>query len=421
MTSKQLRRHQGPLRLGRDDHATPILHVDMDAFYASVSLLDRPDLIGQPVVVGASGSRGVVLSATYEARALGIHSAMPIARARRLAPNAVYLDPDYEHYSAVSAGVMEIFGSITPDVEPLSLDEAFLDVSGARRRLGSPAEIGELIRAQVADEQGITCSVGVGSNKFIAKMASSQCKPDGLLVVPADEVIAFLHPQPVSALWGVGDKTEERLHRLGLRTIGDIAATPEQTLCRVLGEASGKHLAALAWGRDERAVSPGEPRRSIGADQTFAKDLDDPEQIRAALLGLSQRVAVRLRRAGYRGSALTLRVRFADFTTISRTKSIAEPTDVARAIYSVTTQLYDRLGLQRARLRLVGIRVEHLVDADNVPVQLTLDGAEENWRNVEVAADSLIERFGSAAVRPARLIHNKQPDSPDVADKSTGR
>src|SRR6059058_887459 len=231
----------------------------MDAFYASVELRSRPELVGTPVIVGGLGSRSVVLSATYEARAFGVHSAMPMMRARRMCPQATVIQPSHGLYDEASRGVMEVFRSITPLVEPLSLDEAFLDVAGAQRRLGSPAEIAELLRARVVDEQGVTCSVGVAPTKFVAKLASARAKPDGLLVVPRDAVIAFLHPLPVGALWGVGERTEEVLTRLGLRTIGDIANTPATTLQRALGQAAGAHLSALSWGRDERLVVPHEP------------------------------------------------------------------------------------------------------------------------------------------------------------------
>ncbi|MFN8127034.1 MAG: DNA polymerase IV [Candidatus Nanopelagicales bacterium] len=248
MSRSQLERPSAVQPADADDHDCTVLHVDMDAFYASVSLIDRPDLVGRPVIIGGSAHRGVVLSATYEARALGVHSAMPMGRARRLAPHAVVIAPDFRRYSEASEGVMALFRSVTPIVEPLSLDEEFLDISGARRRLGSPRQIGQLLRDRVHDEQGITCSVGVAASKFVAKLASTLSKPDGLLVVPPDRVVEFLHPLPVGALWGVGAKTADTLHRLGLRTVADIAATPEQTLCRMLGPAAGRHLAALAWG-----------------------------------------------------------------------------------------------------------------------------------------------------------------------------
>lgn len=404
MSRSQIRRPRGSIDLGGDDSACPILHADMDAFYASVSLLEHPELRGKPVIIGATGSRGVVLSATYEARALGIHSAMPMGRARRLAPHAVVIAPSFQRYGRVSAGVMEIFRSITPAVEPLSQDEAFLDVSGARRRLGSPTDIAELIRARVEDEQGVTCSVGVASTKFVAKLASSRCKPDGLLVVPADRIIDFLHPMPVGALWGVGERTEERLTRLGLRNVADIASTPLPTLQRMLGSAAGRHLHELSWGRDKRSVVPQERDRSIGAEQTFAHDVDDPEVVRASLLALSQKVAARMRKAGYVGRTVQLKVRFADFTTITRSRTLRDPTDVGQQIYDTSGAMFDHLGLQRARLRLVGVRVEHLVDEASAAEQMLLDAPEHGWRDAERAVDRISDRYGRQAVRPARLI-----------------
>ena len=404
MTRRQLQpRAPLPEQFG-DDTGCPVLHVDMDAFYASVELRSRPELVGTPVIVGGLGSRSVVLSATYEARAYGVHSAMPMMRARRMCPQATVIPPDHDKYAESSRGVMEVFRSITPLVEPISLDEAFLDVGGAQRRLGSPRQIGELIRARVVDEQGITCTVGVASTKFVAKLASARAKPDGLLVVPRDDVVAFLHPLPVGALWGVGDKTEEALTRLGLRTIGDIAHTPVATLQRALGAAAGAHLSALSWGRDERDVVAHEPDKSIGSEETFARDVDDPTVIHRELLRLSERTAARLRSTGYVGRTVALKVRFADFTTITRSKTLREPTDVARVVYETARGLYDALGLQRARIRLVGVRVEGLVDSDRTPRQMSMGGGQEEWRAAEQAADKAAARFGAGAVRPAALV-----------------
>ena len=388
-----------------DDAGCPILHVDMDAFFASVSLLDHPELVGTPVIVGG-GSRGVVLSATYEARRFGVHSAMPMTRARRICPTATVLPPEHARYAEVSAGVMEIFRSITPVVEPLSLDEAFLDVGGARRRLGRPAEIGQLIRDRVVDEQGITCSVGVAPSKFLAKLASTRTKPDGLLVVPVAEVVAFLHPLPVGALWGVGEKTEKELTRLGLRTVGDLAHTPVSTLVRAVGQATGTHLHALSWGRDERMVVPAQPDRSIGADETFARDVDDPEIVLRELLRLCERTANRLRSAGLAGRTISIKVRFADFTTITRSRTLPEATDVAAVIYATARSLYEALRLDRARLRLIGVRVEQLADSDSAPHQLALDERSRGRREAEQAADRAARRFGSGAVRPGSLLHD---------------
>ncbi len=394
-----------------DDTGCHVLHVDMDAFYASVEVRDRPDLRGLPVIVGGGGNRGVVLSATYEARALGVRSAMSMSRARRLAPRAVVVEPRHRRYAEASASVMEVFRSVTPLVEPLSLDEAFLDVRGARRRLGSPRQVGEWIRATVEEEQGITCSVGVATTKFVAKLASAHCKPDGLLVVPADGVVAFLHPLPVGALWGVGDKTEEVLARLGLRTVGDLANTPESTLQRALGHAAGSHLAALAWGRDERRVTPSEPEKSVGAEETFGTDVDDPAVVRRELLRLSERTAARLRAQGLVGRTVSVKIRFADFSTITRARTLPEATDVAKVVYDTAIGLYDALGLERARLRLVGVRLEQLAPADSQPHQLLLGERDQGWREAEQAVDKAARRFGAGAVKPAALVDPRR-DAP---------
>jgi DNA polymerase-4 len=404
VSRRQLQRNAPlPDRPG-DDTGCPILHVDMDAFYASVELRSRPELVGTPVIVGGLGARSVVLSATYEARAFGVHSAMPMMRARRMCPQATVISPSHGQYDEASRGVMEVFRSVTPLVEPLSLDEAFLDVGGAHRRLGTSRQIGELIRARVVDEQGITCSVGVASTKFVAKLASARAKPDGLIVVPRDEVVTFLHPLPVGVLWGVGEKTEEALTRLGLRTIGDIANTPVATLQRALGAAAGSHLSALSWGRDQRHVVVSEPDKSVGAEETFARDVDDPVIVLRELLRLSERTAARLRAADSMGRTVAVKVRFADFTTITRSRTLREPTDVARVVYDTARGLYEALGLQRARIRLVGVRVEGLVDTESTPRQLALGGGGEEWRAAEQAADAAAARFGAGAVRPAALV-----------------
>jgi DNA polymerase-4 len=390
--------------LSRDDGGCTILHADMDAFYASVELIDRPHLRGLPVIVGGGGSRGVVLSATYEARRFGVHSAMPMGRARRLCPQGVVVEPDHRRYSEVSRGVMEVFRSVTPWVEPLSLDEAFLDVAGAVRRLGPPTRIAQLIRDRVADEQQITCSVGVASTKFVAKLASGRAKPDGLLVVPRDETVTFLHRLPVGALWGVGERTEESLLRLGLRTVADIAHTPADTLRRALGEAAGAHLHELAWGRDPRAVVAEHVEKSVGAEETFPRDIDDPDVVLREVLRLSERVAARLRAQGMVGRTVVLKVRFADFTTITRSRTLADPTDVARTVYATARGLFTALGLDRARLRLVGVRVEGLRETGTSHRQLALDERPQGWREAEQAVDRASARFGAGAVRPATLV-----------------
>ena len=396
-----------------DDTGCTVLHVDMDAFYASASLLSRPELVGTPVIIGGGGNRGVVLSATYEARRFGVASAMPMSRARRLCPQATVIAPDHHLYSQISAAVMATFDTITPLVEPLSLDEAFLDVAGSVRRLGNPARLGQLIRDTIHDEQGITCSVGVAPTKFVAKLASGLAKPDGLVVVPRDEVVTFVQQLPVGALWGVGDKTEETLLRLGLHTVADIAHTPLDTLRRALGDSAGPHLHDLAWGRDPRGVEPVRRERSIGSDETFEFDVDDPAHIHRQLLKLSDRTAARVRAAGMLGRTVTIRVRFSDFTTITRSRTLRDPTDVSREIYETARSLYDALGLQRARIRLVGVRMEGLVEGAGAPIQGLLDEPEQGWREADRAVDRASARFGAGSVRPASLISDAERRRPD--------
>jgi DNA polymerase IV len=395
------------------------LHVDMDAFYASVEIRDRPELAGLPVIVGGSSGRGVVLSASYQARAFGVHSAMPVTRARRLCPQAVFVPPRHRVYAATSKEVMAIFGAVTPEVEPLALDEAFLDVSGALRRLGPPAGIAAYIRAQVTEQLGLTCSVGVAPCKFVAKIASARGKPDGLLVVPQAEVLDFLHPLPVAALWGVGERAGEVLARLGLRTVGDIAHTPLATLQRELGAAQGAHLAALAWGRDERRVTSHVREKSIGAEETFAVDIDDPDRIRRELLKLSGRTARGLRAGGYVARTVSVKIRLASFKTMTRSRTLAYPTDVAREIYATACALYSSSGLDRgARLRLIGVRVSGLMQAADANAQLTFDDRPVGWREAEQAVDKIAGRFGVGAVQPAALMEDPDradgdPDRPD--------
>ena len=385
----------------------PILHVDMDAFYASVATRDRPDLLHVPVIVGG-GHRGVVLSANYIAREYGVGSAMPMTRARRLCPGAVVIAPDFETFASVSSSVMENFRLVTPVVETLSLDEAFLDVSGSVRRLGSPYSIAEGLRARIFDEQAITCSVGVASTVAVAKLASRRAKPDGVVVVPPHTVTSFLHPLDVGELWGVGEKTEQMLNRLGLMTVGDIAHTPLATLQRAVGVSLGGHLHQLAWGEDRRVVTSrrgsDEQCSSMGADETFGRDTDDRDVILREVLRLGAKVSRRMRAASVAGRTVTLRVRFADFTTITRSKTLPEATDVTREIHQVAADLFTALGLQRARIRLVGVRVEGLVPRATVQRQLMLGAREHGWSDADRAIDKAALRFGSSAVRPAVLL-----------------
>jgi DNA polymerase IV len=384
-----------------------ILHVDMDAFYASVAERDDPSLRGKAVVVGA-GARGVVLSANYAARKYGIRAAMPVGRAKRLAPHAIFVTPDHQRYSEVSAKVMEIFDSFTPLVEPISLDEAFLDVTGARKLLGTGREIAVEIRRQVEASEGITCSVGIAPSKFIAKLASGHCKPNGILEIPADRILNFLHPLPVNAIWGVGPKTAETLERLGLRTVADIANLPRATLIRALGQASGASLYELAWGRDYRDVTPNEPDKSISAAETFAQDIDDPEEILQEFLRLTEKAAARLRENNYYAKTISIKVRFADFSTISRSKTLPLPIDSTHEIYEIAKSLFLALNLDRARLRLVGISLDNLSEA--APEQLLLGAREKGWREADSAIDRAKLRFGGGSVRPGRLIRKSSAD-----------
>jgi DNA polymerase IV len=394
-----------------DDTGCHILHIDMDAFYASVEIRDQPQIAAQPVIVGHTGGRGVVLSANYVARQFGVRSAMPIARARRLCPHALFVPPRHALYSTVSREVMAIFKAVTPAVEPLSLDEAFLDVAGAVRRLGSPVAIGRLIRRQIRDELGITCSVGIASTKFVAKLASVHCKPDGLLVIPADAVLDFLHPLPVSALWGVGTRTGEVLARLGLRSVADLANTPVSTLERELGPATAVHLSALAWGRDERTVVTGAHDKSIGAEETFGTDIGDAEMIRRELLRLAGRTARGLRSSGYVARTISVKLRRADFKTITRSRTLAEPTDVARTIYATACDLYAASGwADGVLLRLVGVRASGLSAASQAGTQLALGERADAWRDAESAMDKITRKFGSGALGPGSLVGWQDPD-----------
>lgn len=384
-----------------------ILHVDMDAFFASVAERDNPELKGKAVVIGM-GARGVVSAANYEARKFGIHSAMPVGRARRLAPHAIFLPVDMARYQEVSGHVMEIFQSFTPWVEPISLDEAFLDVTGSQKLLGSGREIAVAIRKKVEEQEGITCSVGIAPSKFIAKLASANCKPNGMLEITADRILTFLHPLPIQAMWGVGPKTAEVLERLGLRTIEDIAKLPRATLIRALGEANGASLYELAWGRDYRDVTPDEPDRSISAAETFAQDLDNPEEILTEFLRLTERATARLRDRDSFAKTISIKVRFADFSTINRSKTLPLPIDSTHDVYEVVKGLYQALRIERARLRLVGVALENLSQA--APHQMMLGEREVGWRQAEGAIDQARARFGKGSVRPARLISAGEDD-----------
>ena len=397
-----------------DSSRATVLHVDMDAFFASVELLDHPELVHRPVIIGHEGGRGVVTSANYAARRYGVRSAMPVARAMRLCPRATVLRPHYDRYRDASAVVMRIFREVTPVVEPLSIDEAFLDVAGAVRLFGPPGRIAHDLRARVLRETGLTCSVGAGATKFIAKLASTRSKPDGLLVVPPEQTLEFLHPLPIDALWGVGPSTREALQRRGIRLVRDLADTPPGVLAGWLGPAAGAKLHDLAWGRDPRRVHTARIEKSIGHENTFGRDIGDPLALRRELLEQADRVAVRLRSAGYRARTVSLKVRFADFTTITRSKTLPEATDLARRIHEETVALLDAVDLAGRAVRLLGTRGEQLVRADDEAPGLWSD--QDRWRGAETAADRAVLRFGRGAVRPAALLTSRRTDRERLVD-----
>jgi DNA polymerase-4 len=379
-----------------------IMHVDMDAFFVSVELRTRPELRGKPVIVGFPAERSVVLSASYEARAFGVKSAMPMAVAMRMCPQAVIIEPRHKVYYEVSAQLMEIFESVTELVEPLSVDEAFLDVTGAIRRLGPPRAIGELIRSKVAAELGITASVGIAETKFVAKIASTRCKPDGLLLIGPDQTVPYLHSLPVGALWGIGAKTAEVLARMGIRTVADVAATPVSSLRKMLG-ATGVHVHQLAWGQDPRPVTPVRLEKSIGAEETFAVDTADDALLHRELLRLAHRTAGRLRSSGMVARTIALKLRFADFSTITRSRTVQTPVDSAQLIYGVALQLLGSVD-RPMTVRLVGVRAEQLEDAATTSLQLSIDRRDDNWRAAERALDQVARKFGNKSVLPARLL-----------------
>jgi DNA polymerase-4 len=387
-----------------------ILHVDMDAFFASVEERDNPALKGKAVVVG-TGIRGVVSAANYEARKFGIHSAMPVGRAKRLAPHAIFVPPNMSRYSEVSSHIMEIFRSVTPLVEPLSLDEAFLDVTGAKRLLGDGREIAKQIRAKVEASEGITCSVGIATTKFIAKLASGRCKPNGMLEIASDRVLEFLHPLPVNAIWGVGPKTNEELLKLGLQTVADIANTPRQTLIRALGEAAGASLYELSWGRDYRDVEPEEVDKSISAAETFDTDTEDQEIVLRELLRLTEKATYRMREKDFSARTISIKVRFADFKTITRSKTVPLAISATHEVFEVVKTLFLALKLDRARIRLVGVSLDGLEDGIDATEQLVLGERENGWRQATAAIDKASARFGQGSVRPARLFEESDDDA----------
>jgi DNA polymerase-4 len=389
--------------------AEHILHVDMDAFYASVEIRRDPVLRHKPVIVGGLGNRGVVLAASYEARRFGVRSGMPSATARRACPNAVWIPPDFAAYSATSRVIRSILEEITPLVEPISLDEAFLDVAGVRRLHGDAVQIGHRIRAAIRDRTGLPASVGVAASKFVAKMASRAAKPDGLLCVRAGTETLFLHPLPVAELWGVGAATRNRLATIGVRTIGDLAAVPLEKLQRCVGSATGCRLHDLAHGRDDRPVVVDRAPKSIGNERTFDVDITDDSGVRAELRCLSERVAGRLRSQGVAARTITLKCRLAPYRTLTRTETLPAPIDSGPAVYETACRLYDRLRLPTPRVRLLGVSASRF----ETPAPLSQHSA---WQKVMLAADAVRDRFGEAAFVPAAYLARDVPLAQPDAD-----
>ncbi|MFT3854875.1 MAG: DNA polymerase IV [Ilumatobacteraceae bacterium] len=402
-----------------------ILHVDMDAFFVSVELRRRPELVGLPVVVGGTGRRGVVAAASYEARRYGVHSALPSVTARQRCPHAVFLPGDHGLYAAVSAEVNAIFHDVTPLVEPLSLDEAFLDVTGALRLLGDGPAIAAAIRRRVADELQLTCSVGVAPSKFLAKLASEAAKPRatpagvrpgrGVVEIRPGGELAFLHPLPVSALWGVGPATLARLERLGVGTVGQLAELDESVLVGALGTAHGRHLHRLAWAIDDRPVEPDRAAKSIGHEETYPTDRVTRDEVLAEYVRLADGVAGRLRREGVAARTVTIKVRFSDgFRTLTRSTTLAAPTDTAHDLLAAATRLLDDVD-PTPGVRLLGLSTSNFGEVAeqlsldallDVPAEDAVAGSQE-WREAERTVDEIRARFGHDVIGPASAVRDK--------------
>ncbi len=391
-----------------------ILHVDMDAFYVSVELARNPELRGKPVVVGGTGRRGVVAAASYEARAFGVFSAMPSAQAQRLCPHAIFLAGDHDRYGDVSRRVMAVFRDITPLVEPLSLDEAFLDVSGTLRTHGTAPRIAELIRSTIWTQEGLTCSVGIAPNKFLAKLGSERAKPKasptgpiygrGIFEIVDGEELDFLHPMSVRSLWGVGPSTGKRLASLGIETVRDLAEMPLGRLTAALGQANGRHLHDLAHARDDRPVEPDRETKSISHEETFAHDMTDRSDVDVELVRQADAVARRLRKHNLAARTVQLKVRHSDFDTVTRRSTSSQPFTSAATILQLVRPLLDQVELTRG-VRLLGVGVANLLNDPGQQLSLALDTVEGGTSEAEVLADRVVdevrERFGAGAIGPA--------------------
>lgn len=379
-----------------------ILHVDLDAFFASVEQRDNPSLRGKPVVVGADprGGRGVVSTCSYEARTFGIRSAMPIAKAYQLCPSAVFLSPNFKKYSEASKKVFKIFYDFTPHIQGISIDEAFLDMTTSVHLFGAPAQAARQLKKRIADEVGLTASVGIAPVKFVAKIASDLCKPDGLLEVKEGEVNAFLAPLAIERLWGVGPKTAEVLHSRGIKTIGDLAALSAEELRKQFGE-HGAHLFELSRGMDEREVIEDEDVKSVSHEHTFETDTADPERIFSVMLELSEHVSRRLRKYGLQGRTVTVKIRLAGFQTFTRAQTLAERTNFTDVIYSTAHEIFKKFYVGGMKVRLIGVRVNNF---DNAYVQESLftSPRDERREKIHSVLDKIKDRFGDDAIQRAK-------------------
>lgn len=395
-----------------------IFHIDMDAFFASVEILDRPELKDVPMFVAGRGPRSVVTSANYPARAFGVRSAMPVAQALRKCPHAIAVEPHFEKYRHYSALFGAVLAEVTPIVEKVSIDEAFIDVSSAVRRLGSPLAIAMELRAAIFESTGLSASIGVAPSKFVAKIASTGIKPEGLLVIPRSEQVAYVQSLPVRALWGVGAKTAERLERFGILSVADLAHIPVSQLVKSLG-ATGEHLHHLAWARDPRPVTSARVDKSIGAEETFATDIDDVGELERELLRLSVKVGSRARAAGFQGSRVSIKVRYSDFSTITRNTTLTEASDRTQDIFERSRSLLRRLEPFPAPIRLIGVRLEALRERAGSFEQLSIDPHDDAWKHVDQVSDDIADKFGGIGVVPARLL--KSPKSGSGAHAENGK
>jgi len=398
------------------NHPMTILHVDMDAYYASVEQRDRPELRGQPVIVGGVAGRGVVCAASYEARRFGVHSAMPTATARRLCPQGVFLPMRMKHYAQISQQLRAIFLSYTPLVEPLSLDEAFLDVRGCEGLFGPAQEIARKIKARIRAETGLIASVGVAPNKFLAKLASDHGKPDGFVVVPPDNVQDFLAPLPVGRLWGVGAKGEKRLHARGIHTIGQLAELPENFVVGHFGE-SGRHLWHLAHGHDDRAVVPDRDAKSLSTETTFNQDIADRQVLRTWLLDLLEHLASRLRQEGLHARTIALKIRSSDFHTWTRSQTLPEPTNMTEVLWQFARELFERsLSPEMMPVRLLGVGASRLARAGAVQGDLFESGLRERQMALDQAIDAIRKQFGNEALQRGRLIDRTASEAAEESE-----